>query len=40
MVFEDFVLAETHIILLSIRKLPFWLLLENIYDFIWLPGDA
>ena len=40
MVFEDFILAETHIILLSFRKLTFWLLLHNIYDFIWLPSDA
>ena len=40
MIFEYFVLAETNIILLSFMKLIFWLLLHNIYDFIWLPSDA
>ena len=34
MIFEDFVLAEIHIILHSFRKLTFWLLSHNIYDFI------
>ena len=33
-------LAETRIILHFFRKLTFWLLLHNIYDFIQLPSDA
>ena len=37
MVYEDFVLVKTHIILFAFRKLTFWLLLHNIYDFIRLP---
>ena len=39
MVCEDFVLVKTHIILFALRKLTFWLLLHNIYDFIRLPSD-
>ena len=39
MVYEDFVLVKTHIILFAFRKLTFWLLLHNIYDFIRLPSD-
>ena len=30
MVYEDFVLVKTHIILFAFRKLTFWLLLHNI----------
>ena len=37
---EDFVVAEIHIILLSLRKFTFWLLLYNIYDFIRFPSEA
>ena len=40
MVYEDFVLVKTHIILFAFRKLTFWLLLHNIYDFIPLPSDT
>ena len=40
MVYEDFVLVKTHIILFAFRKLTFWLLLHNIYDFIRLPSDT
>ena len=39
MVYEDFVLVKTRIILFAFRKLTFGLLLYNIYDFIRLPSD-
>ena len=40
MVYEDFVLVKTRIILFAFRKMTFGLLLYNIYDFIQLPSDT